>query len=63
MSNNVIKLFDDDDGEDFPRTRTIKSYPVSESELELLAWAPFWIRRRMIRRIRRETVFDQDAIA
>ncbi len=38
-------------------TRNVKTYSLTETEMFLLAWLPWFARRRLIKRIREETVF------
>ena len=39
--------------------RRFRSYPVTEAELSSLLWMPWFARRRLIKRIRAETTFDE----
>jgi len=38
--------------------RTVKEYPLTETEMFLLEVLPWFARHRLIKRIRAETVFD-----
>jgi hypothetical protein len=50
---------DDDDGILYG-LRRYKVYLLTEQELDLLAWAPWWVRRRLIKRVKDETSFEGD---
>lgn len=53
----------DDSGEIPVLPRLSKSYPITETELEMLLWLPICGRRRLIRRIKAETQHYEDVIA
>jgi len=42
--------------------RTYRVYSLTENEINMMAWAPWWVRRRIIRQIKAETVFPASAI-
>lgn len=39
--------------------RHVKIYPLTEAEMDMLMWLPWFARRRMIRRIKAECRFDE----
>jgi hypothetical protein len=43
-------------------TRTQRAFMLLEGELDALTWAPWWVRRRMVKRVKAQTKFkDCDA--
>jgi hypothetical protein len=38
--------------------RQTRVYPVTEAELDALRWSPFWTRKALLNRIKREAAFD-----
>ncbi len=63
MGEEMALQDNEEDGAFIPvLPRITKSYPITETELDMLRWLPFWARWRMIKRIKDETVHYAEII-
>ena len=61
MSEREGEILEDD----FTLTgfRSQRAFMLLEGELDLLVSAPWWVRRRIVKRVKAQTRFDEDTAA